>query len=129
MAERSERYQRWKAREKFRSHVGWATAWIGALGVMFLLSALAILASRAGAGTGTMIGNPYLRLFVGGALLYSALGLWNAKAWARWAAVVLCALVTLSGNLSIPIGLLAIVYLLHPATARNFALARGSRGA
>lgn len=136
----SERLEQWKAREKIRSDTGWAAVFMGLGGI---LAVAAGLVSIFGSGDVTVFG---LRLEYGGAiaaaggiiLVSCGVGLWNARAWARWVAAALFAALSLMNVievvrapkelahlLGLVFELFVVVYLLLPSTGRRFARAQG----
>jgi hypothetical protein len=141
--------ERWKAREKVRSAIGWVAV-INALGGLFALVAGVLVIARA---LGLAWTSTSVRLFgydsppglelawgvlivcLGAALLYCAKGLWDVRTWARWVTVVLwgaiCAedvAAIVSGHsfsCGLPFALFATIYLLLPSTGKHFARASG----
>ena len=93
----SERLEQWKAREKLRSDIGWAAIYVGLCGIWVVVVGASLFAwtmtfEVESTVLGTVVPAPLavgLVLAGGLALVYCAVGLWNARAWARWIAVVL----------------------------------------
>lgn len=119
-SERSERIERWKARDTIQSDVGWVAVFIGLAGLLVIARGLAKIAIDNIRGARPAL----VAILIGIALLYCAEGLWKAKAWARWVAVVLCAAACATG---FSLAFLATAYLLLPSTGRRFARAQGAR--
>jgi hypothetical protein len=143
-----ERVERWKAREKVRSAVGWVAVFMGLAGLSAITGGIAfwIERIRGREETGWRWSGPGfespsepdfvwgMALFsLGVALLYCAYGLWNVRPWARWATLVLCLMLLVQSIQSLvrersfvcwlPLAAFAVVYLLLPSTGKHFARA------
>ena len=128
----SERLEKWKAREKIRSDFGWIAVYMGIVGISGVVAGLGGLFRDV---EGQAV---WLALLIGIGFLWSAVGLWNAKVWSRWVATSLAVAVSMEGligvvrgriDLSLPLALIASVWLLVPSTGRAFARARDTRAA
>jgi len=125
----SDRLERWKTREKLRSDIGWAAVFVGLWGLLAVAVGLAELAGS----ESIRVEGPLapLVLPVGFALAFCAVGLWNARSWARWTAAALFAGLLVNDvlrivseqtlSLGLPFVLFAVVYLLLPSTGKRFA--------
>jgi len=126
----SQELERWKARERIRSNGGWIAMLLGLYG---MLASADGLYGLLGSWSGVKPSSAFI-LPVGITLIICAVGLWNAKAWARWAIAAIFALVFTSAvsllvsfrtfGLQLPVSIVALVYLLLPSTGRTFTRAR-----
>ena len=146
-----ERVERWKAREKVRSAVGWVAILMGCAGLSGVVGGIATWIERSFGRERTSwharvlgfesppepdFGWGASYFAVGAVLLYCAYGLWNVRQWARRATIVLCltlvalGMIPLFGEPSfecwLPLAAFAAIYLLLPTTGRHFARAAGN---
>ncbi len=137
----SERLEQWKARERFRSDIGWVAVWIGILGVLCVcvsVARVAFLDERLNSNEIREPGPwwaPWAGIFQGAVLLVCARGLWNARGWARWTTLLISAAFIAievvayaterTMDFTVLFYLYAVVYLLLPSTAARFARAAG----
>ena len=140
--------ERWKAREKVRSAVGWVAVFIGLAGLSLVVGGIATWIERSLGRERTNwhfsvsgLESPPTPHFAWGALYFvagavllcCAYGLWTVRPWARWATIILCLLFitrSVSGDRTfecwLPLAVFAVIYLLLPNTGRHFARAWGS---
>lgn len=125
----SEQLERWKAREKIRSDVGWVAVYVGLLGALSLW--LGVSLALGGEGSFSPFGvelpppwNAWIASAFGALLLLCAVGLWNARLWARRLALVLFGLALVDGPVS-AIALFGFVYLFRPDTVQRFQRTNG----
>ena len=119
----SERLERWKARNSVQTDFGPLAVLIGVVGGLSVLFPLLAILRPSNFDSP----HPWLGIAIGGALLCCALGLWNAKVWARWTAVGCCACGVMTGGIVALLSAAIAFYLLQPSVGRRFARAHGVR--
>lgn len=119
----TEQLERWKAREKVRSDIGWVAVYVGIFGALCLGGGVSL---AVGGGSVCLFGvelptpwNAWFASTFGAVLLLCAVGLWNARLWARRLALLLFGLALVNGLVS-AIALFGFVYLFRPDTLQRF---------
>jgi hypothetical protein len=129
---RKARLESWNARETILTWLG------GFASLMCIFGGVFVLAGLTGLVSAESRTQPMLLLVLGTSMCVSAVGVWRVRPWARWAVLVIFAmlwlqsvLATLAGELSLGLLVFAVpvVYVLLPATGRRFAKAQGHRTA